>query len=824
MSLSEQYTAAGRSLKANIRWFGRGVIRRGLRVIQKAPAPIETQQPPAPLPVLLCRQVERAGGPRIPSQHRFRVLFVVRPGIEDPSNMRYRAYNVMEALRTVGVETDLVDDRLLATRLPQILAFDLIVLVRRRSSKQVDLLLQFAKKHCIPVICDLDDYLFDEEVVPHSEYLRMLPAEDARAVIHAFRGPILKCRYFTGSTPYLTERAVSLGVAPYLIKNGLNATQIEMSRIAFESVNAERNGPDLWLGYFSGTRTHQSDFGLIAPVIIRLLEEFPTLGIVVAGDFDLAQFPEFTPFVDRLDQRPFVQWTRLPAQIARVDINLIPLVLSPFTEAKSDLKYYEAAVLKIPSVASPTEVFRACITHGSNGFLASSLDEWHRALRQLITDSGLRRLMGQRAYEHVFENYLPEIIAEQALRVYRDVLLDHRRRLGIDDDSPTFLVLFADLPRAIADRSLALTLCNELARAGARVTVQIDEEPFGYGVDQARAAVAEFLGEDAAMTFQVGGEVCCADVFLATDSSTALRVWESRNRSQWPAYLVCEYEPARLAPGLAHDRAIRSFELGLDMLVLDPIVANLLANHRHSRITVLPTRIPTEPKGFSGHADPTMVFVISSNDGVPDTVWTELALALELIKADHPDIRIVLGGHATTRNELSAMDLPGISQVEGEEFELLLASQPVCVLLCPSGRPPRASDITASGCPTIVVNFPGELPCREAELTRGVIEVQPKGSEIARAIDSLLIDRIHLGSLILHAAEYVRNLPSPAEAARALIEQFRAVCDTRRNSGQQDGPTSPDSNHLLVGLRGQREARAHQEPGHEPRWTERRVG
>jgi hypothetical protein len=164
------------------------------------------------------------------------------------------------------------------------------------------------------------------------------------------------------------------------------------------------------------------------------------------------------------------------------------------------------------------------------------------------------------------------------------------------------------------------------------------------------------------------------------------------------------------------------------MLVVDPVVANLLANHRHSRITLLPTRIPTEPKGFSGHADPTMVFAVSSSDGVPDTVWTELALALELIKADHPHIRIVLGGQAATRGELSAMDLPHISQVEGEEFDLLLASQPVCVLLCPAGRPPRAPDIMASGCPTIVVNFPDGLPSRDAELTRGVIEVQPKGS------------------------------------------------------------------------------------------------
>ncbi len=584
---------------------------------------------------------------------------------------------------------------------------------------------------------------------------------------------------------------MSLGVVSHLIRNGLNETQIELSRIALESVKADRSGADLWLGYFSGTQTHQSDFGLIAPVIVRLLEEFPRLGLVVAGDFDLSQFPEFTPFVNRLDQRPFVDWTRLPAEIARVDINLIPLVQSPFTEAKSDLKYYEAAVLRIPSVASPTAVFRACINHGSNGFLASSLDEWHTALRQLITDDDLRRSVGQRAYEHVFRNYLPENIAEQAQCVYRDILLDHRRRLGVDDDAPTFLVFFADLPRALADRSLALALCHELAKAGAHVTVHIEEEPVGYEVDQARRAVNEFWGEETELTFQVGGDVACADVFFATDSSTAFRVWESRHRTQWPAYLVCEYEPARLAPGLAHDRAILSFELGLDMLVLDPVVANLLARHRHSRIRVLPTHIATELGGVSCHADPTMIFVVSNGDGVTDAVWTELGFALELIQADHPDIRIVLGGHAATQNGLSAIDLPRISQLEGVEFELLLARQPVCVLLCPAGRPPRTYEIMANGCPTIVVNAAGGLPCREAERTCGVIEVHPDGWEIARAIDSLVIDRIRLGSLVLRSAEHLRNLPSPAARARALIEEFRAVRNAGRSLGHQDPTMLP---------------------------------
>ena len=161
------------------------------------------------------------------------------------------------------------------------------------------------------------------------------------------------------------------------------------------------------IGYFSGTLTHQSDFRMIAPVLIRLLEEFPALMLTVAGDFDLGQFPEFTEFADRVEKRPFVDWRHLPAEIARVDINLIPLVINAFTEGKSELKYYESALVEVPSVASPTLVYQSVIKYGTNGFLARTSDDWYTALRAMIVDSGLRRRVGKQAHSHAIEHYAP---------------------------------------------------------------------------------------------------------------------------------------------------------------------------------------------------------------------------------------------------------------------------------------------------------------------------------------------------------------------------------------------------------------------------------
>jgi glycosyltransferase involved in cell wall biosynthesis len=844
MSLRDRCASAVRMSKSGLRRVGRGALRRLLRRDGSTPAP-----PPAPAVVrtsarVWCHPVERAGAPRAPSPCCFRVLFVGRPGNSEPACMRYRAYNVIEALRQIGVQSDFVDDRLLPARLGEVLAYDLLVLVRRRRSPEIDTILDFADSHQIPVVCDLDDYLFDREVLDQSEYLRQQPAGNAETLINQFRYLVTRCRYYTGSTSFLTERAASLGASAFVIRNGLNTTQLEMSRIARETVTPARGGPELWLGYFSGTMTHQSDFGLIADVVVSLLREFETVGLVVAGDLKLAEFPEFAPVADRVEERPFVDWTRLPSEIARVDINLIPLVPSSFTEAKSDLKYYEAAILKIPSVATATEVFRSCITHGSNGFVVRTPDEWRASLRSLITDTGLRRAMGQKAYEHALDHYQPKSIGEQARNAYRDILLDHRMRLGVDDGSPTVVVRFSDLSRAISERSPSLALCDELAKAGALVTLHLDAQPGGHDAAHALLTMREFLAEPAAFTVQMGGEMPCADIVLATDARTAHDVWISQRAARWRAYLVSEFEPARLADGPERARASHSYELGLELVVLDTVVAGLLVKHGYRNITELPIRIGPGPREFGGHTDPDTVLVVSSpGDVVPDVVWSETQLALEQIRADHPHIRLIAGGGAGRLFPAGASDqnphaselaapagvsadaqAPAIAIDAGHDLGSILARRPVCVVLCPAGRPPRVHELAAHGCPMIVVNAPDQCTSRDAELVHGMVEVPPNVLAITRAIDSVLVDRVRSGALLLHAAEHVASLPGAAEAARALLARYRTNYAAEHTVGYRYRPAPFDPAHRPAPERTPRHSRAHTDEDRLSPRVDRRVG
>ena len=103
-------------------------------------------------------------------------------------------------------------------------------------SPEIIRLLEFADEFSIPVICDLDDYIFDGEVIPCSDYLREMPEEQARGMIHEFRELVLRAGHYTGATEFLRQRAVSLGKASYYIPNGLNQVQLDSSHSAVEEV------------------------------------------------------------------------------------------------------------------------------------------------------------------------------------------------------------------------------------------------------------------------------------------------------------------------------------------------------------------------------------------------------------------------------------------------------------------------------------------------------------------------------------------------------------------------------------------------------------
>src|SRR5262249_37706389 len=93
---------------------------------------------------------------------------------------------------------------------------------------------------------------------------------------------------------------------------------------------------------------------------------------------------------------------------------------SRFNEAKSAIKWLEAALVATPTIASATEPFRDAIEQGMSGFTADDLDEWREALDLLILDRRTRRLTGERAQREALLRWSPHLQGRRFLEILEE--------------------------------------------------------------------------------------------------------------------------------------------------------------------------------------------------------------------------------------------------------------------------------------------------------------------------------------------------------------------------------------------------------------------
>ena len=130
--------------------------------------------------------------------------------------------------------------------------------------------------------------------------------------------------------------------------------------------------------------------------------------------------PEWDRYRDRIERIGFLGariWLRC---IAETDINPALLELgNPFCEGKSGLKFCEAALVRVPTVASATETFSAAVEDGISGFLARDAAEWRRAIELLIASESRRKAMGEAARAAALAHFSLAAVTPRAIAALR---------------------------------------------------------------------------------------------------------------------------------------------------------------------------------------------------------------------------------------------------------------------------------------------------------------------------------------------------------------------------------------------------------------------
>ncbi|MEI7749575.1 MAG: glycosyltransferase [Candidatus Moraniibacteriota bacterium] len=335
------------------------------------------------------------------------VLFITG-GVGDSA--RFRTKHVAEEIGFRGITSSVTvqDNPRLSSYADK---FSVFVFHRVLFTPSVAKLIAEIKKQGKEIIFETDDLVYDPKYLKHMDYWRVMNALERKLYEHGVGGEILADPYVkvaTTSTSFIADELRTKGKRVFVIPNRLPESDVKTVAPLYEERMARLASgarDTVTIGYFSGSLGHDKDFGTVALVLLRLLEKYSNLRLLLVGPLTIDD--RFNAFPDRIERMHYVPRKQHFGNIARTDIIIAPLEIgNPFCEGKSELKFFEAGILGVPTVACATQTYREAITDGVDGFVAADEAQWEEKLERLITDSDLRKRIGEQARKTALSRYV----------------------------------------------------------------------------------------------------------------------------------------------------------------------------------------------------------------------------------------------------------------------------------------------------------------------------------------------------------------------------------------------------------------------------------
>ena len=674
----------------------------------------------------------------------------------------YRVEHAIGALRELGVTAFWVPDQDLGQWVTALAHCDYVVLFRVAWSDAVARAVEAVRRGGGLVVFDIDDLVFDPEVANarNVDGLRFLGDEEVARYhegVLRYRRTLEEADFALASTPFLEARMTGVAEHAGTLLNGLSRSMLVESAAAEQSRQPSVRPR---VGYASGTRTHQRDFAVAAPAVARVLEQVPDAVLTIVGELDLSEFPALARFGDRVERRALVPHERLPFELARFAVNLAPLeVGNPYCEAKSELKWFEAAVVGVPTVASPTETFRGAITDGVDGMLADGDDEWERALLALLTDVPHRTQMAQAARTAAIARHGPKARVED-VRALLSAFETRRRALG-PARRKLQRITFA-LPAMLAGsggHGVVLGLARALAREGRSVHVLFDGPSPEYPTP---TSVAERHGlAEAGVAVSYSQLLFApADVLVATYWTTVEPCIRFAAVHPVPVVqLVQDYEPWFFPMGEEYLGAQRALRRGQRLICWGQWLADFIYRHHGIESDALPYSLDHSTYMTSADVRRSSDHVVFfARPDMPRRLFGLGLAALRELERRRPGTRVTVFGSDATR----ALGLPAtwrdVGVVTPAQLVALYQEATLGLAFSPTNPSSVPFEMMACGLPVVDValeDSEGRYGSRE-----NAILAEPTAEEVASSLDAALADHELRARTAAAALEFTRGMPS----------------------------------------------------------------
>ena len=364
------------------------------------------------------------------SQHKpskqLRVIFI--SGEPHTPGHRYRVLRLAEAYAASGAKVTILKSTEIISNIQQIEDCDILSLWRIAWSADLQVAVSACKSKGGFVLFDVDDLMIRPELAKAKviDAIRSNGFDEGKTaeLFAQMQRSMLAADLCLTTTEELANQMRLYGKPVMVVANGYNEDTFASSRLAYREHQRNRPSDVVRIGYASGSLTHQKDFQSCSQAVARILQENPQCRLVLFHDdnntrcLDIHEFPGLEAVRDQIEWRLLEPLEKLPQELARFDINIIPLETNNvFTEAKSELKFFEAALAGSCSIASPTGPFRRIISNGANGFLAATPEEWYEQLQALVSNPQLRQHFAAAALADTMFAYSPLRRSQQISRI-----------------------------------------------------------------------------------------------------------------------------------------------------------------------------------------------------------------------------------------------------------------------------------------------------------------------------------------------------------------------------------------------------------------------
>lgn len=269
-----------------------------------------------------------------------------------------------------------------------------------------------AKRLGIHTVFDIDDLVFDTDVF--GQVLKNTLKSDAEKAdlvdgVRLYCDAMLQADENWFSTKTLCDLSDdAYGTHGVCVPNCIPE---ELASVAEEFSGEKKDGRIVTIFYGAGSSTHDMDIAEVSDVLEQLLMRNDNVRLTLIGDikfgFRNAELKRKIARVERIGLKDYYYL------ISQSDIAVIPLEQNLFNTAKSNIKYLEASLFRVPSVCSDLYEFSSVIKNGDNGFIAKSREEWAKYLQLLIDSKAQRDAVGESAYRTVMALYSPDELSRK---------------------------------------------------------------------------------------------------------------------------------------------------------------------------------------------------------------------------------------------------------------------------------------------------------------------------------------------------------------------------------------------------------------------------